>query len=127
MLYTKGFKWLKRYNGKLSFVVSNNLSSWFFTKPIVRRAKNVKFIPSLLAAGWVYIAVKIAQNTGRLLLYRFTFSSYLTKIEVVYFLLHYPLGYPSHLLNGTILHSSSDFPLASYASHCLLYLNWKYS
>jgi len=34
----------------------------------------VKLIPSLLAAGWVYIAVKIAQNTGELLPHRFTFS-----------------------------------------------------
>jgi len=71
----------------------------------------VKLIPPLLAAGWVYITVKIAQNIGELLPHRFTFSSSLTKSEVVYFLLHCPLGYPSHLLDGTILHGSSDFPL----------------
>jgi len=77
----------------------------------------VKELPSLLAAGWVYKAIKITQNAGRLLLYRFT----ITKKLAVYSLLHYPLGYPSHYLNGTILHSSPDFPL-EYSSYCLVYL-----
>ncbi len=109
---------LRRYNYKPSFVSNNNLSSIFFTKYIKQRASIVKLIPPLLAAGWVYIAAKITQSTGGLLPRRFTFSSYLTKIEVVYFLLHCPLGYPSHTLDGTILHSSSDFPLVIQAIVC---------
>jgi hypothetical protein len=67
----------------------------------------VKLLPSLLAAGWVYKALKITQKSGGLLLHRFT----ITDKSAVYSLLHYPLGYPSHYLNGTILHSSPDFPL----------------
>jgi len=67
----------------------------------------VKFYHSLLATGWVYIASMITQRPGELLLHRFT----LTLKKAVYFLLHYPLGYPSHSLNGTILHCSPDFPL----------------
>lgn len=31
-------------------------------------------LPSLLAAGWVYIAIKITQNTGELLPHRFTLT-----------------------------------------------------
>jgi len=53
----------------------------------------------------------ITQNIGELLPHRFTFSTYLIKSVVVYFLLHCPLGYPSHQLDGTLLHGSPDFPL----------------
>jgi len=62
---------------------------------------------TLLAAGWVYIAAKIAQGAGRLLPYRFTLTSY----EAVYFLLHYPSPYGGRPLDGTLLHCSPDFPL----------------
>jgi len=66
----------------------------------------VKFLPGLLAASWVYKALKITQKSGRLLPHRFHHQKL-----AVYSLLHYPLGYPSHFLNGTILHCSPDFPL----------------
>ncbi|ABV67565.1 hypothetical protein Abu_1308 [Aliarcobacter butzleri RM4018] len=58
-------------------------------------------------------------------------SSYLTvspspKKLAVYSLLHYPLDYSSHYLNGTTLHCSPDFPL-EISSYCLVYLSWNYS
>lgn len=57
------------------------------------------------------------------------FHLYQSSIQemVVYFLLHCPLGYPSHLLDGTLLHKSPDFPLKSNdSSYYLLYLLWKF-
>ena len=39
-----------------------------------RRAKGVKLLPSLLAAGWVYIAARVAQGAGGLLPHRFTLT-----------------------------------------------------
>ena len=53
------------------------------------------------------MATQVTKRAGGLLLHRFTFTA---KAEV-YFLLHYPLGFPSHPLDGTLSYRSSDFPL----------------
>jgi len=60
----------------------------------------------LLAADWVYLATYIAIGTGGLLHHPFT----LTNNLAVYSLLHLPLGYPSHPLDGILPHCSPDFP-----------------
>ena len=53
------------------------------------------------------MATQVTKRAGGLLLRRFTF----TAEAEVYFLLHYPLGFPSHPLDGTLSYRSSDFPL----------------
>lgn len=53
------------------------------------------------------MATQVTKRAGGLLPHRFTF----TAETEVYFLLHYPLGFPSHPLDGTLSYRSSDFPL----------------
>jgi hypothetical protein len=53
------------------------------------------------------MAAQVTKRAGGLLLHRFTFTA---EAEVC-FLLHYPLGFPSHPLDGTLSYRSSDFPL----------------
>jgi len=92
----------------------------------------------LLAAGWVYLANYVAIVTGGLLHHPFTFHLTILLLsqnmidmnfktisdyhkcyallntkytQAVYSLLHLPLGYPSHLLDGTLPCCSPDFPL----------------
>lgn len=67
----------------------------------------------LLAAGWVYLATTITSGTGELLPHPFTLT-----IMAVYSLLHFPLGYPSHPLDGTLLCCSSDFPRSLAVTCC---------
>ena len=67
--------------------------------------------PSLLAASWVYIATKVTFDTGGLLLPPFTIT-----FKADFSLLHFPSGCPGHLLDGTLFHSSSDFPLEIQAT-----------
>ena len=75
---------------------------------------------ALLAAGWVYKATPIARGTGGLLPHRFTLT---TETVAVCSLLHYPSGYPGRPFDGTLSHSSPDFPLSSLMdSNHLLYL-----
>jgi len=62
----------------------------------------------LFAADWVYLATYIAISTGGLLHHPFTLTK---KNLAVYSLLHLPLGYPSHQLDGILPCSSPDFPL----------------
>ena len=53
------------------------------------------------------MATQVTKRAGGLLPRRFTF----TAEAVVCFLLHCPLGRPSHPLDGTPSYCSSDFPL----------------
>lgn len=71
--------------------------------------------PPLLAADWVCRAEFVAKIAGGLLPRRFTFAATLARTAVC-FLLHFPLGRPSHLLDEIPVFCSSDFPLHNEAS-----------
>lgn len=76
---------------------------------------NQRHQPPLLAADWVCKAEIVAKIAGGLLPRRFTFAATLTR-RAVCFLLHFPLGHPSHLLDEIPVFCSSDFPLRKEAS-----------
>ena len=63
-----------RHGCKPGYVVDAYLSTRHVAMALERRAKCVKLLPSLLAAGWVYIAAQVAQGAGGLLPHRFTLT-----------------------------------------------------
>ena len=68
------------------------------------------------------MATQVTKRAGGLLLRRFTF----TAEAEVYFLLHYPLGFPSHPLDGTLSYRSSDFPLLAERPHATPERNYSF-
>ena len=64
----------RRHGCKPGYVVGAYLSTHHVTMALKRRAKVVKLLPSLLAAGWVYIAARVAPGAGGLLPHRFTLT-----------------------------------------------------
>jgi len=64
----------RRHGCKPGYVEDAYLSTRHVAMALERRAENVKLLPSLLAAGWVYIAARVAQGAGGLLPHRFTLA-----------------------------------------------------
>lgn len=110
------FQSQKKHSDKPSSVVNAHLSSFVFANKIKRRVKTkTPTTPSCCGLG---LQSRICcQNRW----WAFTPPFHLCRklaLTAVCFLLHFPLGRPSHLLDEILVFCSSDFPLRLEASIC---------
>lgn len=109
----------KKHSDKPSSVVNAHLSSFVFANKIKRRVKTkTPTTPSCCGLG---LQSRICcQNRW----WAFTPPFHLCRklaLTAVCFLLHFPLGRPSHLLDEIPVFCSSDFPLRLRSEHLLCF------
>lgn len=110
---------LKKHSDKPSSVVNAHLSSFVFANKIKRRVQiKTPTTPSCCGLG---LQSRICcQNRW----WAFTPPFHLCRklaLTAVCFLLHFPLGRPSHLLDEIPVFCSSDFPLRLRSEHLLCF------
>lgn len=91
-------------------ILGDYLSKNYFTIIFKQRAKNMELLTYSFCYELGLHSDFNCLKSGELLPRRFTLTKIINNLAV-YFLLHFPLSYDSHLLDGIPLHCSPDFPL----------------